>query len=241
MTQQTTILDVPNTQAADAPNLRPSRQAAEQAIAEFLMAEFGAVPSFQLADDGDDDCDAPRSAAYVFRVTEDGCDEDSTSYVRQNLSIQWLGTNWNGPDAEVADASDDESGFKPRRALDDAHPDGYQESDQDFVLNNLELCVAFLEGLQARTRRPAACDPYLDQTLIVATECEADDKGVATTGALITSADEGMAFASVGEGLTACIANEAARRIVASYNRCLGLTIDKLELGTPVDPEAGGR
>lgn len=33
----------------------------------------------------------------------------------------------------------------PRRPLDDDNPDGYLESDQDFVLNNLEVAVELLE------------------------------------------------------------------------------------------------
>lgn len=33
----------------------------------------------------------------------------------------------------------------PRRLLDDNNPDGYLESDKDFVLNNIETCVVFLE------------------------------------------------------------------------------------------------
>lgn len=33
----------------------------------------------------------------------------------------------------------------PRRPLDDHIPKSYMESDKDFVLNNLEACVAYLE------------------------------------------------------------------------------------------------
>lgn len=36
--------------------------------------------------------------------------------------------------------------FIPRRPLDDDDPDGYFESDRDFVLNNLEWCVEQLEN-----------------------------------------------------------------------------------------------
>ena len=35
--------------------------------------------------------------------------------------------------------------IKPRRLLDDDNPDGYLESDKDFVLNNIDTCIAFLE------------------------------------------------------------------------------------------------
>ena len=31
---------------------------------------------------------------------------------------------------------------------DDDQPDGYMESDKDFVLNNIELCVKILEELE---------------------------------------------------------------------------------------------
>ena len=34
---------------------------------------------------------------------------------------------------------------KPRRLLDPKQRDGYRESDQDFVLNNIDACVWFLE------------------------------------------------------------------------------------------------
>ena len=33
----------------------------------------------------------------------------------------------------------------PRRPYIDSEPNGYLESDQDFVLNNIEACVWFLE------------------------------------------------------------------------------------------------
>lgn len=34
----------------------------------------------------------------------------------------------------------------PRRPLDDDNPSGYLESDRDFVLNNIDACVWFLES-----------------------------------------------------------------------------------------------
>jgi len=35
--------------------------------------------------------------------------------------------------------------IKPRRLLNDDNPDGYLESDKDFVLNNITACLIFLE------------------------------------------------------------------------------------------------
>jgi hypothetical protein len=33
----------------------------------------------------------------------------------------------------------------PRRPFDDDKPDGYQESDRDYVVNNIDACVAYLD------------------------------------------------------------------------------------------------
>jgi hypothetical protein len=38
-----------------------------------------------------------------------------------------------------------ESTPKPRRLLDDNKPDGYMESNRDYVLNNIDLCVQWLD------------------------------------------------------------------------------------------------
>jgi len=34
----------------------------------------------------------------------------------------------------------------PRRLLDDDQPEGYRESDMDYVLNNLDVAVALLDA-----------------------------------------------------------------------------------------------
>lgn len=34
----------------------------------------------------------------------------------------------------------------PRRPVDESAPDGYQESDRDYVLNNLDLAVRLLDN-----------------------------------------------------------------------------------------------
>jgi len=38
--------------------------------------------------------------------------------------------------------------FKPRRLLADEEPEGYFESDDDFIKNNQDLVIEFLEGLE---------------------------------------------------------------------------------------------
>lgn len=38
--------------------------------------------------------------------------------------------------------------FQARRPLDEMNPDGYMESDRDFIENNRELAVAFLNSLE---------------------------------------------------------------------------------------------
>ena len=38
--------------------------------------------------------------------------------------------------------------FSKRRPLNDDEPDGYLESDNDFVLNNFDLAIVILEQLE---------------------------------------------------------------------------------------------
>lgn len=45
-----------------------------------------------------------------------------------------------------ATMSVDGPAITPRRPLDDDKPDGYLESDRDFVANNFDACVAFLKA-----------------------------------------------------------------------------------------------
>lgn len=48
-------------------------------------------------------------------------------------------------------ALEPETEIKSRRLLDDEDPDGYLESDKDWVINNLEACVGFLETVEKFT------------------------------------------------------------------------------------------
>jgi hypothetical protein len=48
--------------------------------------------------------------------------------------------------------------FRSRRPYDDSQPNGYQESDRDFLENNNDLAVALLEVCASPTfRRKFAC------------------------------------------------------------------------------------
>lgn len=62
-------------------NERPSYEAAQKAAEEFLK-RFGADVPFDLIEDGDD--------GWAFWIMDD----DTTSYVHQDLKIEWYGTTW---------------------------------------------------------------------------------------------------------------------------------------------------
>jgi len=48
--------------------------------------------------------------------------------------------NWKGKKSEETIR------INSRRPYDDDNPDGYLESDKDFVLNNIDACLQFLES-----------------------------------------------------------------------------------------------
>lgn len=73
--------------------IRPTREQAERAIAEFLKGELGDVPDFTLNEDGDED--SGNKCGWAFWVHLD----DTTSYVHRDLKIEWYGT------AYIADRS----------------------------------------------------------------------------------------------------------------------------------------
>ena len=43
--------------------------------------------------------------------------------------------------------------YNPRRPFDPEKPEGYQESDKDYIENNIELVLEYLDSLAARERR----------------------------------------------------------------------------------------
>lgn len=61
---------------------RSTRKQATAAIENFLEHALGEVPFFMIAEDGDH--------SWSFWV----CDDDTTSYVHADLSIEWYGTSY---------------------------------------------------------------------------------------------------------------------------------------------------
>jgi len=65
---------------------RPTIEAALAAIESFLRETFGdafgRLPDFELIEDGD--------YCWAFWVLDD----DTTSYLHSDLSVEWYGTSW---------------------------------------------------------------------------------------------------------------------------------------------------
>lgn len=68
---------------------RPSEESARTAVEEFLEKTLGAVPDFTMIPDGDDSS-ASGKCGWAFYVREG----DTTSYVHEDLTIEWYGTSW---------------------------------------------------------------------------------------------------------------------------------------------------
>lgn len=68
---------------------RPSEEKANKAVETFLEAVLGDVPDFTLVEDGDA-TSAPGKCGWAFWVLH----ADTTSYVHEDLSIEWYGTRW---------------------------------------------------------------------------------------------------------------------------------------------------
>jgi hypothetical protein len=87
---------------------RPSREAAELKIYDFIAGVVPELPDWWplavLVEDGSEDprvC-APEKCGWAFALLE----SDATSYVHQDLSIEWYGTSWTPQAVEEAAASD---------------------------------------------------------------------------------------------------------------------------------------
>ena len=73
----------------NASHRRPTRKAAREAIEEFLNTAFnGRYVSFQMLPDGDEDS-AENKCCWAFWILE----SDTTSYIGEDLKIQWLGSS----------------------------------------------------------------------------------------------------------------------------------------------------
>lgn len=70
---------------------RPTRDVAREAIRSFLREEFEteAPPSFCMIPNGDEDS-APNKCGWAFWILDD----DTTSYIGEDLKIQWLGSSF---------------------------------------------------------------------------------------------------------------------------------------------------
>lgn len=84
----------------EADRRRPSEEVARKAVQEYLEGEGLGDASFQLVEDGDEDS-APNKCGWAFWVDSD----DTTSYVHEDLTIEWYGTTWDaGDDPDVDDS-----------------------------------------------------------------------------------------------------------------------------------------
>lgn len=61
---------------------RPTEEAARAAVEAWLDAEAPGYPTYRLIEDGEDH--------WAFWIV----DSDDTSYVHEDLSIEWYGTGW---------------------------------------------------------------------------------------------------------------------------------------------------
>ena len=87
--------------------------------------------------------DSMRYDDYLKENNLEQKDYNDESSTPPNCLIMLKGRVY-GPNGEVKQKS---LKVKKRRLLDDDFPEGYMESDKDFVLNNCQLCVEMLEKL----------------------------------------------------------------------------------------------
>ncbi|MGY6251813.1 hypothetical protein ACXIVK_00015 [Paraburkholderia caledonica] len=68
---------------------RPSEEAARAAIEAWLEVHAPGYPTYSLVEDGDEDS-AEMKCGWAFWIV----DADTTSYVHEDLTIEWYGTMW---------------------------------------------------------------------------------------------------------------------------------------------------
>lgn len=68
---------------------RPSEADARKAIEAWLGEHVPGYPTYSICEDGDEDS-AEGQCGWAFWIA----DQDTTSYVHEDLSIEWYGTGW---------------------------------------------------------------------------------------------------------------------------------------------------
>lgn len=68
---------------------RPTESAARAAIEAWLAEHAPGYPTYSICEDGDEDS-AEGKCGWAFWIAE----KDTTSYVHEDLSIEWYGTGW---------------------------------------------------------------------------------------------------------------------------------------------------
>lgn len=68
---------------------RPSEEAARRAIEAWLDKHEPGYPTYSLCEDGDDSS-AENKCGWAFWI----CPHDTTSYLHEDLTVEWYGTGW---------------------------------------------------------------------------------------------------------------------------------------------------
>lgn len=68
---------------------RPSEATARAAIEAWLDEHAPGYPAYSLCEDGDEDS-AENKCGWAFWV----CYHDTTSYLHEDLTVEWYGTGW---------------------------------------------------------------------------------------------------------------------------------------------------
>lgn len=79
---------------------RPSEEAARAAIEDFLLEEgYPKDIHFRMVEDGDEDS-APNKCGWAFWILQ----EDTTSYLHEDLKIEWYGSGWQSIEDQIEEA-----------------------------------------------------------------------------------------------------------------------------------------
>jgi hypothetical protein len=78
-----------------------------------------------------------------------GCTQQTTHSIEFCRGCCYFSADWSLPDLSTKDTSEESICIKKRRPLDVDQPDGYLESDSDYMENNRVACVAYLDRMGA--------------------------------------------------------------------------------------------